>query len=155
MKKLFLLCLIAVAAAFVSCSKEDGDVTINNENLVGRWLDYKNILERDGEIRIEDDYEDEVHHIYEFKADGTGSEVFMEKIGGEWYGEEETNFTYTLHENELYIREKEYFDDGVSSDYLRSYSLTIETLTANELVFFEKYDNGGKMQTVRYFLRRI
>ena len=157
MKKLFLLCLVAAAAAFVSCSKEDGDGAVNIKNLVGRWSHYKNILERGDDVRVEEGYEDEVRHIYEFKADGTGSEVYMEKEDGEWRSDEEVvTFTYTLHENKLYIVETSYSEHGVQyDDDLDTYSLTIEKLTANEMVFIDRYENDGEMQTSRDFLRRI
>ena len=149
MKKLFLLCLIAAAAVFVSCSKEDGDVTINNKNLVGRWDLYKTISERGDEVSVEEGYEDEVRQIYEFNADGTGKDIYSQKERGEWH-ESVINFTYTLHENKIYIVYEE--DEEYGS---QAYSLTIEKLTANEMVFIYIWEFGDEVSISRDFLRRI
>ena len=150
MKKIFLLCLITVAAAaFVSCSEKEGDVTVNNENLVGRWDLYKTISERGDKVSVEEGYEDEVRQIYEFNADGTGKDIYSEYERGEWH-ESVINFTYTLHENKIYIVDEE--DEEYGS---HAYSFTIEKLTANEMVFIDIYENGGEVQISRAFLRRI
>ena len=107
-------------------------------------------------MSVEEGYEDEVRHIYEFKADGTGSEVYMEYEDGEWRTDGDVcTFTYTLYENKLYIVETHYSEHGVQyDDDLYSYSLTIEKLTANEMVFIYK-DDYDEMQISRDFLRRI
>ena len=150
MKKLFLLCLIVAAAAFVSCSEKEGDVTVNNENLVGRWDLYKTIVEDGDEVRVEEGYEDEVRQIYEFNADGTGKDIYSEYERGEWY-EDVINFTYTLHENKIYIVYEE--DEEFGS---HAFSFTIEKLTANEMVFIDIYEeDDGEMHISRAFLRRI
>ena len=81
MKKLFLLCMVAIAASFVSCAeKEEGDITIDNAKLIGRWEIYKT-------VNIDYDYRDEItewgesygiREIWEFLADGTGAIIQMD-----------------------------------------------------------------------------
>ena len=150
MKKLFLLCIVAITASFVSCAeKEEGEITIDNAKLIGRWEIYKT-------VNIDYDYRDEItewgesygiREIWEFLADGTGAIIQMHiDDQGQWWTDRDP-FTYSLTDGTICI----HWDDDYNDDYL--YYETIEKLTSNELVLVE--DWGDNYINYFYFKRVI
>ena len=81
MKKLFLFCLIAVAAAFVSCSKDEDKAG----NIVGKWEVYK-AADIEGDQVFSEEYGQDGYHrwLFEFRSNGTGVDTEIEEYYGGW-----------------------------------------------------------------------
>ena len=137
MKKLFLFCLIAVAAAFVSCSKDEDKAG----NIVGKWEVYK-AADIEGDQEFSEEYgQDGYHHwLFEFRSNGTGVDTKIEEYYGGWQ-KDEYSFTYSASKKTLRIK---YEDEDYSDDY------TIEKLTSSELVIsFKDGIYGGRLYMKR------
>lgn len=128
MKKFLIFCFVAVAATFVSCSKDDDTVNVSKSNLVGRWEIYKTVEIGDGETYVDEEFGEEYgwHEIYEFRDDNTGVKIDMDYYGGNWHTEEHS-FTYSINGNKISMSE------GGST-----LEVTVEKLTSTEVVFMAK-----------------
>ena len=144
MKKLFLFCLVAFAAAFVSCSNDDG-VTVSKSKLVGTWEIYKIVEQYGHESDVDDEFGEEAGYrtIIEVRADGTGTVTEMDYYSGSWHSYSD-DFTYTLSGNKIRIS-----GDG------EHFEATVEKLTSSELVFSTKEREDGMTYMIRSYMKRI
>ena len=138
MKKLFLFCLIAAAAAFVSCSKDEDKAGEKAGNIVGKWEVYK-AADIEGDQEFSEEYgQDGYRWLFEFRSNGTGVETEIEEYNGDWQNDE-YSFTYSVSQKTLRIKYEDY-----SEDY------TIEKLTSSELVIsFKDGIYGGRLYMKR------
>ena len=141
MKKLFLFCLIAAAAAFVSCSKDEEKGGSKQASIIGTWEIYKATVEYGHYTEVDNEWGEAYGYreIFEFRENGAGVNRSMENYNGRW--ETDTYpFTYSLDGNKLRF-------DGEE--------MTIEKLTATEMVWMEQDYYDGEYETYRTYLKRI
>ncbi len=136
MKKVFLIAISSLLIA--ACSKDDNKV--EKDALVNTWeLTYNEGFEADDNDREEwsgTPKELGIEETYTFKADGTGTEVYVEydQSGNETY-QNTNNFRWSFNDNNNTLSLKYSYD---TEEY------TVEKLTSSEMILVqhEKDDDG-------------
>ena len=136
MKKVFLIAISSLLIA--ACSKEDNKV--EKDALVNTWeLTYNEGFEADDNDREEwsgTPKELGIEETYTFKADGTGTEVYVEydQSGNEIHNST-NNFRWSFNDNNNTLSLKYSYD---TEEY------TVEKLTSSEMILVqhEKDDDG-------------
>ena len=136
MKKVFLIAISSLLIA--ACSKDDNKV--EKDALVNTWeLTYNEGFEADDNDREEwsgTPKELGIEETYTFKADGTGTEVYVEydQSGNEIY-QNTNNFRWSFNDNNNTLSLKYSYD---TEEY------TVEKLTSSEMILVqhEKDDDG-------------
>lgn len=136
MKKVFLIAISSLLIA--ACSKDDNKV--EKDALVNTWeLTYNEGFEADDNDREEwsgTSKELGIEETYSFKADGTGTEVYVEydQSGNETY-KNTNNFRWSFNDNNNTLSLKYSYD---TEEY------TVEKLTSSEMILVqhEKDDDG-------------
>lgn len=130
MKNLFFL-LLAVALAFVSCSKDNAENNEVNPTLVGTWeiVSIKSIKTESGKTPFTEVGELKDKQTITFKADGTGHLKT---------GQEEKAITYKVNDNKLTVV---YADDKVHDV---TFSVTAEKLFITQVIM----DRTTKHETI-------
>lgn len=136
MKKVLLIAISSLLIA--ACSKDDNKV--EKDALVNTWeLTYNEGFEADDNDREEwsgTSKELGIEETYSFKADGTGTEVYVEydQSGNETY-KNTNNFRWSFNDNNNTLSLKYSYD---TEEY------TVEKLTSSEMILVqhEKDDDG-------------
>lgn len=136
MKKVFLIAISSLLIA--ACSKDDNKV--EKDALVNTWeLTYNEGFEADDNDREEwsgTPKELGIEETYTFKADGTGTGVYVEydQSGNETY-QNTNNFRWSFNDNNNTLSLKYSYD---TEEY------TVEKLTSSEMILVqhEKDDDG-------------
>lgn len=132
MKKYLMMLFVAIlpVIAFTSCSDDD-DVSINEANIIGKWLMISEVGWEKENGKIEDrwnyEYGEDEPYYYIFNNDGTGYEI--DATGPQTYT---YYWDWHLEGNRLYI---------TNSDY----DLTIKSLTESTVVvacYYKDVDDG-------------